>query len=63
MNNDEMAWRKRPSCPGAWVCIGEGRLAGHDTVMDLTQDDIDTGAPFYSSAVFGPIPSQPDTVE
>ena len=57
---DELpAWRDRPTMPGLWVCIGTGRLNGHDTVLKLTQAVLDTGAPFCTNRVFGPIPLDP----
>jgi len=50
-------WAMRPSGPGMWVCLPEtGSAFPKPVVIDLTQSDIDRGAPFRSSCVFGPIP-------
>lgn len=55
----EPQWMDRPSGPGIWVCIGGvaggiGRL--QDSVLHLTQADLDRGAPFFVVRVYGPIP-------
>ena len=53
------AWRKRPTCPGIWVCVGELELDGKFVVLRLSQDDLDRGSPFRTSQVYGPI-SEPE---
>ncbi len=52
----EAQWMERPSGPGLWVCIGKGRLNGQDTVLKLSQHDLDRGSPFETKMVYGPIP-------
>jgi len=54
----EPKWMKRPSCPGIWLCQRSNRLNSpyRWTGLDLTQDDIDRGAPFATDIVYGPIP-------
>lgn len=46
-------WMDRPSGPGRWLCHG---TTLRDCVVELDQEDIDNGAPFASSRVYGPIP-------
>lgn len=51
-------WLQRPSGPGMWVCLPEeGSTFPKPVVIDLTQHDIDRGAPFRCGHVFGPIPA------
>jgi len=57
--NPSPQWRPRPTGPGTWVFIGTGKLNGHDSVVKLTQTDIDDGAPFHVEVVYGPIPDLP----
>ena len=58
-NNDAPRWMDRPDRPGTWVCAriktGEyGEMP--DVAINLTQEEIDKGAPFVSKRVYGPIP-------
>ena len=52
-------WMRRPCCPGLWVCKADETQKSRDFVLELTQNDLDRGAPFLTSVVFGPIPSPP----
>lgn len=53
------AWMKKPSGPGMWVCMADEETDMRDILLDLSQANIDAGAPFYTEAVFGPIPEMP----
>mgnify|MGYP005610140499 CR=1 FL=1 len=58
-NNDAPRWMDRPDRPGTWVYAriktGEyGEMP--DVAINLTQEEIDKGAPFVSKRVYGPIP-------
>lgn len=53
MRRKAAKWMDRPSGPGWWVCYGP---KFRPTVTDLNQDDIDNGAPFATTRVYGPIP-------
>ena len=57
---DEPAWHDRPTGPGLWYCIGD-KYKG--TVVLLSQYDLERGAPFYSTKVYGPIPKPPGKEE
>ena len=52
-------WRDKPSEPGWWVCSNHSR-EWYASALFLTQDDLDRGAPFFSLAVYGPIPAPPN---
>ena len=53
------AWQPRPMCPGLWLIEKEdGGLPFPHLALELTQDDIDRGAPFDAKRVYGPIPEQ-----
>jgi len=52
------AWHDKPTGPGMWVCIGHGRMRGRDSVLNLTDLDLANGAPFFTEAVYGPIPER-----
>ena len=57
-------WMPRPSEPGMWVCLPDkGNTFAKPVVIDLTQHDIDRGAPFRCSGVFGPIPPADPALE
>lgn len=51
-------WMDKPSCPGIWVCVGVDWADGSfpPAVIDLSQEDLDRGAPFRTTRVYGPIP-------
>ena len=53
MKRKAAKWMDRPSGPGMWVCVGK---KFKPTVLSLLQDDLNVGAPFETSRVFGPIP-------
>ena len=59
---NEPKWMKRPDQPGMWVCIGKDKMRGQDVVLRITDVDIANGAPFYTEAVYGPIPLRPDVL-
>jgi hypothetical protein len=48
-------WMDRPSGPGMWVIVDDDKRFP-DVAINLTQEQIDSGAPFASKRVFGPIP-------
>lgn len=48
-------WMDRPSGPGLWVAVGTERMRGIDTILRLTADDIERGAPFHCLKCYGPI--------
>lgn len=52
------SWMHMPNAPGMWVVVAEGNQF-RELVMQLTQDDLDRGAPFYAKASYGPIPLPP----
>lgn len=54
-------WMDRPSGPGMWVSIPEPDAWPSPIVMYLTEEDIESGVPFHSQRVYGPIP--PDVKE
>lgn len=58
-------WLKRPTGPGLWVCVGGrgGALSGWTGALQLSQLDLDRGAPFETVAVFGPIPKRPESFD
>lgn len=51
-------YHDRPTGPGRWVCMSkpwaDGKMS--DVVVDLSQDDLDRGAPFHTARVYGPLP-------
>jgi hypothetical protein len=52
-------WMDRPSTPGMWLCVpSKGNTFKQIVVCDLDQSDIDRGAPFHTSRVYGPIPAR-----
>ena len=53
MRRKAAKWMDRPSGPGLWLCHG---TTLRDCVVELDQEDIDNGAPFASTRVYGPIP-------
>ena len=50
-------WMNRPSGPGLWVCMADGKRVHQPQVIDLNEADIKRGAPFYAPRVYGPIPT------
>lgn len=53
-------WHERPTMPGYYLC-DNGRL---DMLsLHLTARDIERGAPFHVSRVYGPIPPAPETTK
>lgn len=54
LNESAPSWTRRPLGPGNWLSLN---LSGRCTYLQLTQEQIDGGAPFYSKAVYGPIPN------
>ena len=54
-------WHDKPTGPGGWVCRGDGKHALGDRVifLELTQEEIDNGAPFHTGRVYGPVPDDP----
>ena len=56
-------WHKQPTCPGRWVSVPDPddlRLGSNWLVMELTQHDIERGAPLYTTMVYGPLPEIPN---
>jgi hypothetical protein len=53
--NESPRWMDRPSGPGMWVCVDDDKRFP-DVAINLTQEQIDSGAPFASKRVYGPIP-------
>lgn len=56
--SDVPAWRDRPTCAGKWWCEPQpgGALSHNPVAMNLTDSDIERGAPFHVARVYGPIP-------
>lgn len=56
-------WHDRPPGPGLWACKSKPWANGpkDDVMLNLSQEDIDRGAPFQCVAVFGPIPAREET--
>ena len=54
-------WSFRPSGPGIWLCVADekNRLIG----LELTDEDLERGAPFRTKCVYGPIPDPPEDDE
>ena len=52
------SWKRRPDVPGLYLCVGTGPINGALNGLQLTQDEIDLGCPFYTSWVYGPIPER-----
>lgn len=49
------AWHPKPTGPGVWVCEPEEGRDSAYVILDLDQQAIDEGAPYFSARVFGPI--------
>ena len=51
-------WMERPSGPGRWVCeeLPKGSRRIGPIIVNLTDEDLNRGAPFYTTRVYGPIP-------
>lgn len=54
-------WRPRPTEPGLWWCESDRKSFPQAVAMRLTAADIERGAPFGVSMVYGPIPEPPNT--
>ncbi len=57
--SQQPAWHDKPTGPGLWVCWfhPRGGKVQMPSVVDLAEEDLDRGAPFYTSRVYGPIPA------
>lgn len=57
---DELpAWHQRPTGPGLWLIEKSDYGSPYPYLaLELTQEDIDRGAPFDAKRVYGPIPEQ-----
>ncbi len=49
------AWHDRPTGPGLWVCTLRDKRRGWAAVK-LDAEDLASGAPRFTSRVYGPIP-------
>lgn len=49
-------WRDRPTFPGLWLYESEETDRPHLGAIQLTQADIDRGAPYRVKRVYGPVP-------
>lgn len=61
---NEPRWMDQPDQPGLWLldCVTQkGNLRW--SAMWLEQDDLDRGAPFGTTRVYGPVPFPPETKE
>lgn len=60
-------WRDRPTGPGIWLCVKDRVTSDaadsiiRASLLGLNAEDLERGAPFASSRVYGPIP--PDDPE
>jgi len=53
------AWHDRPTGPGLWVCMPDGKQFGRRAeALRLTEEDLARGAPFHVLRVFGPVPEE-----
>lgn len=49
-------WMERPSGPGLWISQTTEKNWVPYLVLNLTQKSLDSGSPFWSKQVYGPIP-------
>lgn len=52
------AWHDRPTGPGLWVCLPDGKSVRQIVTLELDEKDIKRGAPFNTPRVYGPIPKE-----
>ena len=54
-------WRDKPTCAGLYVVRSGDTYGGIATLVKLTADEIERGAPWHFDELFGPIPERPAT--
>lgn len=49
-------WHLRPTCPGLWLLVW--RHQAGESLKQVTQEMLETGAPYYVEAALGPLPER-----
>lgn len=58
------AWMKSPSCAGRWIIEPYDGMPPYSRVcIELSEIDIERGAPFRAVAVYGPLPECPQELK
>lgn len=50
-------WLPRPNAPGWWLLVWQNKTG--ESLKHVTQEMLDTGAPYYVEAALGPLPERP----
>ncbi len=58
---DAPRWHDKPTGPGTWVCAPDhAKWFLRTEAVQLSEADLERGAPFFTKAAYGPIPELPE---